>query len=429
MHKRCRLAGHHGAAIDIAFHRAAKRTSVHALELVGVGGGIAFELAHRAGPLVLQAAHRVPTSAARHHRVGIFRLQHAFLIRIGDAAFLNRKEAGAHLHALGAQRKRGRHATAVGDAARRDHGDAHGIAYARDERHSGELANVATGLAALGNHRVGAHALHARSERRRRHHGNHLYASLFPGCHEIRRAARARGNHVDAQLGEQLRHLGRLRIHEHDVCTEGSVASDFAGNAHLFFDPREWRAATGDNAQAARRRHRTGEFAVGDAGHGALDDGHANAQKICYAGVHTSPSFVASRRGGTARYVSLNPNSPELARTAHWAFGSCGTRAKRIAQFRYGKASADNSLGMYALFQAVDVVDQLANRVEALSFAELDVKAILDLAHKLNHVERIDTERLERGVGGNGSGVDVEVLVQDLLDGFESGHFFSLSNC
>ena len=73
---------------------------------------------------------------------------------------------------------------------------------------------------------------------------------------------------------------------------------------------------------------------------------------------------------------------------------------------------------MYALFQAIDVGGQLANRVEALGFAELDVKAILDLTHELNHVERIDTERLERGVGGNGSGVDVEVLVQDFLDGF-----------
>ena len=30
-------------------------------------------------------------------------------------------------------------------------------------------------------------------------------------------------------------------------------------------------------------------------------------------------SFVASRRGGTTRYVSLNPNSPKLARTAQWA--------------------------------------------------------------------------------------------------------------
>ena len=84
---------------------------------------------------------------------------------------------------------------------------------------------------------------------------------------------------------------------------------------------------------------------------------------------------------------------------------------------------------MCALFQAIDVVDQFADRVEALGFAELDVEAVFDLAHELNHVERIDAERLERGVGGNGGGVDVEVLVQDLLDGLESGHFFGLSNC
>lgn len=74
--------------------------------------------------------------------------------------------------------------------------------------------------------------------------GTTFMPASFQAGHEIRRAARARGNHVDAQLGEQLRHLGRLRIHEHDVCTNGSIASDFAGNAHLFFDPREWRAAT-----------------------------------------------------------------------------------------------------------------------------------------------------------------------------------------
>ena len=299
MHNRCRLAGHHGAAIDVAFHRAAKRAGVHTLELVGVGGGIAFELAHRARPLVLQAAHGVPASAARHHRVGILGLQHAFLIRVGDAAFLNREESGAHLHALGAQRERGRHAAAVSDATRSDHRDANGVAHAGDERHGRELADVAASLAALSHHRVSAHALHARGERRRRHHRHHLDAGFFPRRHEVRGAARTCGNHVDVQLGEQLGHLGRLRVHEHDVRADGSVAGDFASDVHLLFNPFERRAAAGDDAQAARRRHHAGEFAVGDAGHGALDDGHANAQKFCYAGVHEGPSFVASRHGGT----------------------------------------------------------------------------------------------------------------------------------
>lgn len=68
--------------------------------------------------------------------------------------------------------------------------------------------------------------------------GTTFMPASFQAAMKFAGAARARGNHVDAQLGEQLRHLGRLRIQEHDVCTNGSIASDFAGNAHLFFVQR-----------------------------------------------------------------------------------------------------------------------------------------------------------------------------------------------
>ena len=65
---------------------------------------------------------------------------------------------------------------------------------------------------------------------------------------------------------------------------------------------------------------------------------------------------------------------------------------------------------------------ELAHRVDALGLAELDLALLLEVADQLDHVEGVDAERLERGLLGDGLGVEVEVLDEHFFDGVDGSH-------
>ena len=71
--------------------------------------------------------------------------------------------------------------------------------------------------------------------------------------------------------------------------------------------------------------------------------------------------------------------------------------------------------------------DQLTHRLDSLGLAELDVALLLEVADELDHVQRVDAERLQRGVFGDLLGLEIEVLDEDLLNGVDGSHGAFLS--
>ena len=248
----------------------------------------------------------MPAAAACDDGVGVLGGDHALFVRVGDGALVHREEAGARLHALGAQREGGGHAAPVGDAACGDHGDGHGVAYCGDERHRGQLADMAAGLGALGHHGVGSEALHARGQRAGGHHGHHLDAGVLPQLHVVRGRTRARRDDVNTQLRQKLGRLARVRIHEHDVRADGLVGNR-AGDAHLLLDPVERRAAACDDAEAAGLAHRAGQARIRDARHRALHDGHLDAQQFRYPRLHAHALSSSNPRPRSGPVIQAGP--------------------------------------------------------------------------------------------------------------------------
>ena len=137
----------------------------------------------------------------------------------------------------------------------------------------------------FGNHRIGAATLHASSQSARRHHGNDFRPCLFPLLYVLARASRAGRYDVDAKFREHIGHFVRLRVHEHDIRSDRIVRHG-TGNAHLFFNPGDTCPAARDDPQPASRRNSSGKPAVGNAGHGSLDDGVLDAEQLGNTRIH-----------------------------------------------------------------------------------------------------------------------------------------------
>lgn len=76
---------------------------------------------------------------------------------------------------------------------------------------------MATRFGALRHDSIGTEPLHADREGGRRNDGDDLDARSLPHLHVVRRAAGARGDHVNLQVDKQFRELGGIGIHEHHV--------------------------------------------------------------------------------------------------------------------------------------------------------------------------------------------------------------------
>ena len=88
-------------------------------------------------------------AAAGDDGVDVLGAQHALLVIFVDGAFVGHEEAGADLHALGAQHEGRRNAAPVADAARGKDGDFYRVHHLGHKRHGGQVADVAAGFAAL----------------------------------------------------------------------------------------------------------------------------------------------------------------------------------------------------------------------------------------------------------------------------------------
>ena len=359
------MARHDGAAFHVSFDRAFEGTREGRLH-IGTCRRLRLELAALAREAVLQASDGMARCASGDDGVGVLRVDDLPLPCVAHRAFLDGEEARPALHALGAERQGGEQSSSVGDAACRDNGNGHGACDRGDERHGGELADVAAGLRPLCDDGVGPQALHALGQRGGGDHGDHLDARLLPSVDVGGGASRAGGDDVDAERDQLLGDFGRARVHQHDVDADGLVG-ELARDAHLIGDPGGVRASAGDEAEAPGFADRCGEARVGDVSHAPLDDGRLDAEKLGDAGSHG------------------------------------------------------------ALLQRVDVGDEVGDGDDALGLSELDLAALFDVAGELDHVERIDAERVERRVGGHGRAVDVEVRGEHVADDVDGLHGMILS--
>ena len=69
---------------------------------------------------------------------------------------------------------------------------------------------------------------------------------------------------------------------------------------------------------------------------------------------------------------------------------------------------------IFSLFlQTLDVVDQVAYGFQVFGFAELDAAFVFQIADEFNHVQGINSQRIEGSVFGNLLGFDGEDIVPD----------------
>ena len=69
--------------------------------------------------------------------------------------------------------------------------------------------------------------------------------------------------------------------------------------------------------------------------------------------------------------------------------------------------------------------DKLADGLNALGLAELDLALFLEVSDQLHHVKGVDAQSFHRSLLGDLIGVDVEVLRQHFLNGIDRSHVHS----
>ena len=139
---------------------------------------------------------------------------------------------------------------------------------------------MAAGLRALGDDGVGAGVHQPLGEDGGGYHGDHLDARCLPGRDVFAGVAGAGGDHLDAFLKNDLRHLVGTGVHQHQIDAERLVRQALADADLLPEHFRLFHVAGGDDAQGTGIGAGGGEFASGDVGHAALDDGELRSQNL-----------------------------------------------------------------------------------------------------------------------------------------------------
>ena len=214
-------------------------------------------------------------------------LQHLLLIIRMHLALGGGHKTGAHLHALRAQHQGRRHASAVGDTACGDDRNAQCVYDLRNERHGGQLTDVAAAFHTLCDNRICTCALHALCQCNRSNDRHNLNACVLPVRDILARIACAGGQHFDLLVNGQLCQIVRIRGEQHDVHTERLVR-DGTRLMDLLTDVIDRSRAARDNSQTACLGNRSSQMVLRDPRHSALHDRVFDTEKFCDLGFHRS---------------------------------------------------------------------------------------------------------------------------------------------
>ena len=196
-----------------------------------------------------------------------------------DGALPAHQQAGADLGAAGPQGKGGGQLPSSGDAAGGDHRQVGHLPHLGHQGHGGQLAHMAAALRAFGDEAIHPQGGQAADQGGGGDHGEYLDARLLPGGDILAGHPRSGGDHLDALLHHHLGHLGGGGVHQHDVHAEGFIGQGLAP-ADVLPQGVGIHAPRADQAQGPGVGHGGGEFAGGDVGHAALDQGKLGPQQF-----------------------------------------------------------------------------------------------------------------------------------------------------
>ena len=216
-------------------------------------------------------------SPSCHPGINISRLDDPLFVIIMHLGFLCHDKTGSHLHAFRAQHKCCRNSSSVRDTSRRDDRNTYCICDLRNQHHRRALADMSSGLAALGYQCIRAASLHTFCKSDRSNDRNDLNSCFFPHLHILFRISRPGGDNLNAFFHDYFCHLVRIRAHKHNVYSERLISKLFCF-PHLFPYPVRRCARRTYKPQASRIRYRCRKVMLGYPCHSALNNRILNPQ-------------------------------------------------------------------------------------------------------------------------------------------------------
>ena len=283
------LAGHERALLIVAvLHGLTQRTGGCLLKLLKGGIGVLLlELEALARHRGLERTHRMTGRTTGNNGRNVGSLEDELLVLIRNIALVGCEEHGAALYAFGAEHHGSCHAAAVCNAACGDDRNAQCIYDLRNERHGGQLTDVAAAFHTLCDNRICTCALHTLCQCNRSNDRHNLNACVLPVRDILARIACAGGQHFDLLVDGQLCQIVRIRGEQHDVHTERLVR-DGTRLMDLLTDVIDRSCAARDNAQTACLGNRSSQMVLRDPRHRALHDWVFDTEKFCDLGFHRS---------------------------------------------------------------------------------------------------------------------------------------------
>ena len=217
-----------------------------------------------------------------------------------DRRLFGGDEAGAHVHAVGAERERSDEAPRISHAAGGDERDFQLIGGARQQDHVGDvvLTGMAAALEAVDADRVAADPLGLERMAHRGAFVDDLDAVRLERRHVLLGAPSRSLDDLDPAFDDRgdVFRIGRRgeRRQEGEVHAERLVGHVVTARDLLGEKLRRLLRQAGDDAETAGVGHRGGEFGAPDEVHAALDDRMADAEHFGDGGLHVIPPAVAA---------------------------------------------------------------------------------------------------------------------------------------
>ena len=209
--------------------------------------------------------------------INILGLDNSLLVVLMDDGLFRHNKPRSHLNRLCAQHESCGHSSAVGNSAGCDHRDLHRVHNLGYQSHGGSFADVAAGLRSLSHHGVSAGLFHHLGQSHAGNHRDYLDSRGFPHVHVFTRVSGSCGDDFYAFLHNHLRHVIRIRTHEHYVDTKWLARPLFC-LADIIPDHISGSIGTANQAKSACLGHSRCQMIFRHPGHTALDDGIFNTK-------------------------------------------------------------------------------------------------------------------------------------------------------